>query len=279
MTGWRSPGPALLFCPATRPDRFRQAMERADAIIVDLEDSVAMGDKNAARERMRDALADLDPARTIVRINPVDSADGQHDLAALAASDVRTIMLPKAADPEQLGELSSYSVIALCETAAGVLRAGDLAGVGNCVGLLWGGEDLMASLGGRASRRADGTYHDVARLARAQVLLAAGAHGKAAIDAVYLVIDDEQGLAAEAADAANLGFVAKACIHPKHASTIRAAFASDAAQLTWARGVLAVARADVRGVFTYEGRMIDAPLLRHAESIVAAASTTAGGDV
>jgi citrate lyase subunit beta / citryl-CoA lyase len=277
MTSWQLPGPALLFCPATRPDRFATASARADAVIVDLEDGVGHADKDMARERMLGAIGDLDLTRTIVRINPVETRAGQGDLAALLDTGVQTVMLPKAADPSQLAELGDYAVIALCETAAGVLSANELAAAENCVGLMWGGEDLIASLGGRSSRRDDGTYQDVVRLARAETLIAAAAHGKSAIDGVYLTIDDDAGLAVEAAEAGSLGFAAKACIHPKHASIIRGAFAVDDEQLGWARAVLATAKTRLGdGAFTYQGRMIDAPLLRQAEAIVAAASTAAG---
>jgi citrate lyase subunit beta/citryl-CoA lyase len=279
MTGNRFSGPALLFCPATRPDRFAKAMDRADMLIVDLEDAVAASEKDTARERMLEVLPELDMARTIVRVNPLDTDDGQRDLAALAETAVQTVMLPKATDAAQLGELASFGVIALCETAAGVLHAPELARLENCIGLMWGGEDLMASLGGRASRRADGTYHDVVRLARAQILQAARAYEKAAIDAVYLAIDDLLGLSAESEEAATVGFTAKACVHPSHAAPIRAAFSAGDEQLRWARRVLAAAESHPdQGVFTHAGQMIDAPLLRHAETIVAAAAAIDAGD-
>ena len=92
---------------------------------------------------------------------------------------------------------------------------------------MWGAEDLVASLGGTSSRHADGSYRDVARAARANVLLAAGAAGIPAIDTVHLDIDDLDGLRAEAEDAAASGFAATACIHPSHVAVIREAYASD----------------------------------------------------
>jgi citrate lyase subunit beta/citryl-CoA lyase len=139
------------------------------------------------------------------------------------------------------------------------------------VAILWGGEDLIADLGGRASRRADGSYHHVVQQARSTVLLAAAAAQRIAIDAVYLRIDDLAGLAAEAGEAAELGFRAKACIHPAQVETVRAAFAPAAEEVAWAQGLLAAAASTTAGVFTYEGRMVDAPLLAHAETILAAA--------
>ena len=105
-------------------------------------------------------------------------------------------MLAKAESAAQLKELEGYSVIALCETAAGVLNAAAIAAEPNVVALMWGAEDLLASLGGTSSRAEDGGYRAVALHARSSVLLAAGAFGKDAIDAVYVNIPDLDGLAA-----------------------------------------------------------------------------------
>lgn len=142
---------------------------------------------------------------------------------------------------------------------------------GRVVALMWGAEDLVASLGGTSSRRPDGTYRDVARYARTRILLSAGAHGKGAIDAVHVDIDDVDGLEEEASDAFASGFRATACIHPSQVPVIRAAYRPDPASVEWARGVLAAAEEE-RGVFRFEGRMIDEPVLRHARSIVARAN-------
>ena len=125
----------------------------------------------------------------------------------------------------------------------------------------------MASTGGRASRGPDGRYHDVALHARSSVLLAAAAAGVAAIDAVWLALEDREGQAAEAADAAASGFAAKACVHPSHVAPIRAAFKPSPEELIWAEDVLALAAEQGSGVFIHEGRMIDEPLLRHARVI------------
>lgn len=261
-------GPALLFCPADRPERYAKAAERADAVILDLEDAVNPESKTAAREFLLEHP--LDPARTIVRVNPASSDEHALDLAALARTGYRTVMLAKAESLADVAGLGQYQVITLCETARGVLAAGELAGAPNVVGLMWGAEDLIVSLGGSSSRHDDGRYRDVAAHARSSVLLAAGAHGKAAIDAVYVNIPDAAGLAAEARDAAASGFAASACIHPSQVDTIRAAYAPAPAELEWARGVLAAAEGQ-RGAFRFEGKMIDGPVLRHAERLLARA--------
>lgn len=257
-------GPALLFVPGNRPERLSKALDRADAAIIDLEDAVPGHAKTVAREQL--VAADPDPDRVIVRVNGPDTPHFRRDLAALAQTRVRTVMVAKAEDPASLARLTGYEVIALCETARGVVAAEQFAALPQVVALMWGAEDLIAGLGGTSSRFAGGAYRDVARLARARVLLAAGASGKRAIDAVNVDIDDLDGLASEAQDAAASGFAATACIHPGQVATIRAAYAPTAEQLRWARTVLA--QAD-DGAFRFEGRMIDEPILRHARSLLA----------
>lgn len=261
-------GPAILFCPADRPDRYDKAAERADAVILDLEDAVAAADKGAAREAL--LAHPLDPATTIVRVNAFDTADFELDLAAVRATEYRTVMLPKATSAAELEALRGFDVIALCETAAGVVNAAELAAVEHVVALMWGAEDLVASLGGTSSRRPSGRYRDVARHARATVLLAGAASEIAVIDSVFLDIADLDGLAAESRDAAASGFAATACIHPSQVAVIRDAYAPSAEQIADARAVLDAA-AHEHGVFTFRGRMVDEPVLRHARTLLARA--------
>jgi len=267
-------GPALLFCPADRPDRFAKAADRADAVVLDLEDAVAPHAKDAARRAVVEASATLDPGRTVVRVNPVGTPEHALDVAALADTRLRTVMVAKAG-PELLTSLGALAaalpgvrVLALCETAAGVLAAPELARRPEVVALMWGAEDLVASLGGTSSRRLDGTYRDVARHARAAVLLAAGAAGKAAVDAVHLDVGDLDGLRAEAEDAVASGFAATACIHPSHVPVVRAAYAPTPDEVAAARALLDAAASNPGAVFTHEGRMVDGPVLRHAEAVL-----------
>lgn len=261
-------GPAILFCPADRPERYEKALERADAVILDLEDAVAAEAKESARAALLEHP--LDPARVIVRVNAFSTEDFAADLAALATTSYRWIMLPKASSATELAALQGYDVIALCETAAGVLAAAELAADDCVVALMWGAEDLVASLGGSSSRFAEGRYRDVARFARSSVLLAAAANGTAVIDSVYLDIADREGLRAEAEDAAASGFVATACIHPSQVAVIREAYAPTSEQIEHARAVLAAAATE-HGVFAFEGQMVDEPVLRHARTVVARA--------
>lgn len=260
-------GPALLFCPADRPDRFQKAADRSDAVILDLEDAVAFADRPDARRALIDHP--LDPHSTIVRVNPRGTVDHELDLAALSQTDYRTILVAKAVD---VAGLEEFSVIALCETAQGVLACESLAAQPHVVGLMWGAEDLVASLGGTSSRHGDARYRDVAVHARARVLLAAGAHGIAAIDAVHLDINDLEGLAAEARDAAAQGFAATACIHPSQVDTVREAYRPSTAEVERARAIVEAAESSA-GVFVVDGQMIDEPLLRHARQVLLRART------
>ncbi|SEC09713.1 citrate lyase subunit beta / citryl-CoA lyase [Paramicrobacterium humi] len=258
-------GPALLFCPADRPDRFEKAAERADAVILDLEDGVDPAARADAREALR--ASSLAPERTIVRVNPADTADFAHDLDAVRATGYRTLMLAKTERADQVERLAGFRVVALCETAKGIMVAERLAQMSLVVALMWGAEDLVASLGGSGSRRPDGRYRDVAAHARARVLLAAGSAGKAAIDAVHLDIDDRTGLEVEVEDAAASGFAATACIHPSQVPVIRDGYRPTPAQIADATALLDAA-AGHTGAFRYDGRMVDTPVLRHAEHVV-----------
>lgn len=259
-------GPALLFCPADRPERYAKALSRADAVILDLEDAVAAPAKAAARGALIES--DLDPERVIVRVNPPDTADYAADLATLSQTDVRRIMVAKAESPKLIRKIDPrFEVIALCETAKGVAQADRIAALDNVVAMMWGAEDLVASIGGTSSRKPNGRYRDIARYARSRVLLEAAARRKAAIDAVHLDIADTKRLAIEATDAAASGFSATACIHPSQVDVIRAAYRPAPEQVEWARAVLTAAEGE-RGVFTHGGRMVDEPVLRHARAVL-----------
>lgn len=265
------PGPALLFCPADRPDRYAKALAAADAVILDLEDGVGADGKDAARAAL--VATALDPARVIVRVNAAGTPEHAADIAALRGTGYRQVMLPKAETREQLDALGGdWRVVALCETPLGIVNAADIAAAPGVIAVMWGAEDLIAAMRGRTSRRPDGGYRDVALHARSAVLLAAAAHGRPAIDAVYVNIPDLAGLAAEAEDAAASGFTLKGCIHPSQVAVVRKAFQADEAQVAWARRVLEAARgagARDKGALKVDGQMIDAPLIRQAEAIIA----------
>jgi citrate lyase subunit beta / citryl-CoA lyase len=268
-------GPALLFCPADRPDRYAKALDAADTVVLDLEDGVGASEKDAARASLAAALSagDLDPARVVVRVNAAGTSGHASDLAALRSTRYRRIMLPKTETRAQLDELGGdWQIVALCETPLGIVNAAEVSAAPDVIAVMWGAEDLIAALRGRSSRLPGGRYRDVALQARSAVLLAAAAHGRPAIDSVYVNISDLDGLADEAQDAAASGFALKACIHPRQVPVVRRAFQPDEAQVVWARRVLAAARdagARDKGAIKVDGQMIDAPLIRQAEAILA----------
>lgn len=266
---WVPPGPAMLFCPADRPDRYPKAADRADVVILDLEDAVAPADKPGAREAL--VATPLDPAATIVRVNPVDSGEFEADLAALAQTDYTCVMLAKTESAEQVARVPA-DVVALIETPRGVVAGEEIAAASNCVGMMWGAEDLVAAMGGVASRHPSpdsimGPYRDAPRYARARVALAAAAFGRFAVDAVHIDIADHDGLRAEADDAVALGYAATACIHPGQAAVVRAAYAPSADEIARAERITSAART-AAGVFELDGQMVDAPLVALAESVL-----------
>jgi len=256
-------GPAWIFCPADRPERFQKAAAAADVVILDLEDGA--GDKPAARQAVIDTP--LDPARTVIRINAADSGEQQADLEALAQTKYTTVMLPKCEAAEKVTALAPLDVVLIVETPLGALKVDETAAAANTLGVMWGAEDLFGFLGGTANRFADGTYRDVATYVRSRALLAAKAYGRLALDSVYIDIKNLDGLRVEVDDAVAVGFDVKVALHPTQVAVIREGYAPSPEQVEWARHVLAAA-ADQRGAFAFEGIMVDAPVLRRAERIV-----------
>ena len=267
-------GPAILFVPADRPERYSKAYERSDAVIIDLEDAVAPNDRSSARTALAEHLARMDKPtteRTVVRVNPVADPDFSEDAALLTNTALRFVMVPKV---ESIGDISQAAsalpgvkLIALCESASGVIEAPQIAKHPSVAALMWGAEDLMVSTGGSASRFADGTYRDVPRFARAQVLLAAAAAGKASIDTIHTDLSPTDQFIAEAEDAVATGWTAKACIHPAQVQVIRDAYTPTEAESEYAHALLAEVKRQ-RGVFQFRGTMVDGPLIAHAQNVV-----------
>jgi citrate lyase subunit beta/citryl-CoA lyase len=261
-------GPGWLFCPADRPERFEKAAAAADVVILDLEDGVAAKDREAARRALIEVP--LDPARTVVRVNPVATHDHRLDVEAVRGTGYTTVMLAKTETAQQVSSLAPLNVVVLVETPLGALAVTETARVDNAFAVMWGAEDLFAATGGTANRHPDGRYRDVATHVRSQSLLAAKAYGRMALDSVYLDIKDLDGLRAETDDAVAVGFDAKVAIHPTQIAVIRSGYAPTEAQVRWARDVIDASRTE-RGVFQYQGQMVDMPVLRRAQRILALA--------
>jgi len=280
---------SMLFVPGDSPRKFARALTGAsDALILDLEDSVAAAGKEAARVTVRDMLAGRGSQALYVRVNAFDTGLAMADLAAVMPGRPDGIVLPKcegAADVVRLSTLldafeaafelapGATGIVAIAtETARSLFGLSSYAEAGPRLrGLMWGAEDLAASLGASASK-VGRDYTSPFRQARDLCLAAAAAAGVLAIDTVYTDIDDLEGLRLEAEAACRDGFAAKAVIHPKHVEPVNAAFTPDAAVVAWAHQVVALFANPDAGVMNLGGKMIDKPHLRAAERILARVS-------
>ena len=265
---------SLLFVPGDRPERFAKAAATgADAIILDLEDSVVAERKIYAREAVKAYL--VERASTVfVRVNPLDSRFIDDDLAALADARPDGVVLPKAegaADVARLAVRLPLPILPVAtETPAAIFRLGSYADVGSdLAGLTWGAEDLPAAIGATTSREADGGYTDPYRLVRGLTLFAAHAAGVAAIETVYPDFRDLDGLAAYAARGRRDGFTGMMAIHPTQVAVINAAFTPSDEELAHARAVVDLFAANPgAGALQVDGKMVDAPHLKAARRLL-----------
>jgi citrate lyase subunit beta/citryl-CoA lyase len=271
---------SLLFVPADSERKLAHGLESgADALILDLEDSVAASNRPIARAQARDFLAAHGPdrIRRYVRINPLSSGLALDDLAATVAGRPDGILLPKCL-PEDVRTADHYlaafektagappgaiRIIAIAtETPEAVFALGRYAGVSpRLEAITWGAEDLSACIGGN-NRTIDGDYDGPYRLARSLCLLAASAAQVMAIDTIYTDFRDEAGLKAECFAARRSGFAAKMAIHPAQLAAINEAFSVSPAEREWAERVIAAFAAQPdSGTLALDGKMIDKPHL------------------
>jgi citrate lyase subunit beta/citryl-CoA lyase len=261
---------SLLFVPANDAHRRGRAWTSgADAVILDLEDGVAPAAKDGARAGLAAALAQRTPGpRAVVRINAIDTAEGERDLHALDGLGVDAVVVPKA-DPGTIAGAAALGVpvIALVESATGVLQAEAIAREPCVTRLMFGPIDLAAELG--AEPGPDG---DELLFARSRLVLASAAAGlEGPIDGPHLDIHDPDQLRAETHRARRLGFTGKVAIHPGQLATIAEVLAPSAADVAWARAVAGAYEAGIAegaGVVALDGRMIDIPVARRAYAIL-----------
>lgn len=278
---------SLLFVPGDRPERFaKAAASGADAIILDLEDSVSLANKDAARHAIADYLAGAREVFTLVRVNPLDGHLTAADVAAIITARPDAIMLPKAEGAPSIAQLdlilrsegaaeeSLPPILPIAtETAAAIFTLGSYRETKDrLLGLTWGAEDLPAAIGATTSREVDGSYTAPYDVARALTLFAAHASGVAAIDTVFPAIKDEAGLAAYAARARRDGFTGMMAIHPSQVEAINAAFTPSAGEVSRAQAIVdAFAANPGVGVLQVDGQMVDAPHLKQAKHILSLA--------
>lgn len=269
---------SLLFVPADRPDRYAKAAQSgADAIIIDLEDSVAPANKASAREAVAAYLAEPREVTVIVRVNPHDSGETAADLAAILPHPPEGVMLPKAESAEDVNKLVSMMDGAaipvlpiVTETPGAIFGLGTYREVSSpMLGLTWGAEDLPAAIGASTSREPDGSYCAPYETARSLMLFAAHAAGVPAIETVYPAIRDTEGLAAYAARGRRDGFSGMMAIHPAQVEVINAAFEPSAEEIAQAEAIVAAFEADPdAGALQLDGKMIDRPHLVQARRLL-----------
>ena len=268
---------SFLFVPATRPERYAKAhASGADAIIIDLEDAVAAREKNSARDQLASAFEQLgapERARSVVRMNASGTPWFEDDLKLLAdlvGQGLRAVMLPKAESALVLQQLAQAlgpdcALLPLVESLAGWDGVDALAAAPQVLRLALGHLDFQADVGMAAG--ADEVELVPVRLA--VVLAARRARLAAPIDGVTAAIRDAERLQEDAARSRRFGFGAKMCIHPEQIALVNAAFSPSAAELDWARRVLAAVEAAGGGVVSLDGRMVDGPVVRSAQRTLA----------
>jgi citrate lyase subunit beta/citryl-CoA lyase len=280
---------SLLFVPGSEPRRIERARgSGADTVLFDLEDGVAPTAKGDARALVAAALraGGFGDSEAAVRIHGVTTAHCAADLDAVVAAGAIAIMLPKCERGEELQQIGAslsrceraagradgaVRILALIETAAGVVNAAALAGASPRLdALCFGHADLARDLGLDDADAAHGTLLH----ARSAVVLAARAHGLPPIDSVCLTVRDEDAIHADVALGLRLGFDGKLCIHPRQVEITNTLYTPTAERITVAQRIVDAARAaerEGRGVITLDGRMIDAPIVAAEERLLARA--------
>lgn len=257
---------SLLFVPGSRPERFAKARaSAADVVCIDLEDAVPADGKDAARAA---ALAETGAA---IRVNGVATRAGLADLLALAALPAlpSLILVPMVESPEELRIVHAVlgdraALVPLVETPLGLRRAAAIAKAPGVAAMMFGGGDMAGELGVAVA-------WEPLLAARSAFLLACAEAQVPVVDVPFLALDDEAGLAAECAKAKALGFTAKAAIHPAQLDAINTAFRPDAALVAEAEAARDAFEAAGGAAVRFNGRMLEAPVMRRYEKVLAMA--------
>jgi citrate lyase subunit beta / citryl-CoA lyase len=281
---------SLLFVPGDSERKFGRARDcGADALILDLEDSVAASEKDNARARVAGLI---EPVATrawtfIVRVNALDTGLTLDDVAAVVKPGLDALLIPKvngAADLERIGSyldaleakagMATGSIklaIVATETPKAMFALGSYAPAHpRLIALTWGAEDLSAALGATDNKEPDGSWTLPYQLARAQCLFAASAAEVAPIDTIYADFRDPEGLERDCRRSRRDGFVGRLAIHPDQVAAINRAYAPSEAEVAHARKIVAAFDANPgSGALGVEGKMVDLPHLKAARKILA----------
>ena len=267
---------SFLFVPANRPERYAKALASgAGAVIIDLEDAIAPDDKPTACAQLEAGFAGIpmaDRARLLVRINASGTKWHSADLALagkLAHLGLAGVVLPKAESPDQLAHLAASvgqacALLPMIETAAGLEAVNRIARSPQVARMLFGNLDFQADLG-----MACGPDEAELQPVRMALVMASRSAGLARpVDGVTAATGDLEQVQKDAERSRRAGFGARLCIHPAQVAVVNAALAPTAAELDWAQRVLQASRDTQSGVFTLDGRMVDAPVLLLARRIL-----------
>lgn len=286
---------SLLFVPGDSERKLEKGLgSEADALIIDLEDSVSLERKEVARQTAREFLssAPANAPRLFMRINEIGSGLLDDDLVAIMPGRPAGIMLPKcagAADVENLStrlrvheaqnDVADGATLILpiiTETAAATLNTSSYRpGLARLAAVTWGAEDLAADIGASANRDDEGRYTDTFRLARALTLLAASAAQVPAIDTIFADFRDDRGFHLDCVAGVRDGFAGRMAIHPAQVPIINEVFTPASEEVERARQVVdAFASAGDPGVVAIGGKMYDRPHLRQAERLLARAAAS-----
>ncbi len=269
---------SLLFIPGNNPSMLQNAdVFMSDGIIFDLEDAVDINEKDNARNLVETYLlttSDL-PKTVVLRINPVNSLFIEEDLKLLLSKKIDYILLPKAnmislfvldetlSFLEKKNNLKETKLICLIEEVRAVNEIDEIARHERVEGLLLGAEDLTNEL--EIERT---TVGNEIMYARSKVIYAAAANEIIAIDTPFTDISDLEGLEYDCSQAKSLGMKAKSAIHPNQLETINQIFSPSKKMINWAKGVIETYEKSGKGVFQYEGKMIDKPVIEKAKKII-----------
>ncbi|RJF94278.1 CoA ester lyase [Sphingomonas cavernae] len=260
----------MLFVPGSKPERYGKALATsADMVCIDLEDSVPESGKADARTAAIAAIAEGDP-RLILRINGMTTRAGLEDLLALADAAVlpALIFVPMVESAAQIAIIASVlgertpGVVPLIETVKGLRAAHEIAGAPCVAAMMFGGGDFAAELGVALA-------WEPLRSARGAFVMACAGAGIPAIDVPFIALDDAEGLRSETEAAKALGFTGKAAIHPAQVDTINATFRPTAEQIAEAEEAQRVFDAAGGAAVRFNGRMLEAPIMRRYQRILA----------
>ena len=274
----------MLFMPGNNPGMLQNAgILGADSIILDLEDAVSLTEKDSARILVREAIKniDYDNVEVVVRINPFTTEYAQKDIDVIARVKPDALMIPKATEEELIAihemltkieieegfEKGAIKLFVIVETAYGVENVYNI--IKSCdriVGILLGGEDLTSDLGIKRTKEGEEIFY-----ARNRVAIACKAMKVDSIDTPFTDTNDFEGLEKDTRKAKSLGITGKAAINPRQIDTIHSVYAPTVEEIKYAKRVLEAmeeAEAEGKGVFSLDGKMIDAPVINRAKNTV-----------